>query len=394
MSDLCITNLRLNNKKVSLHIKDGRISEIADASQPTATAKIIDGQDAIVIPSFVDCHMHLDKTLIGGAWQSNQAENNLASRIATERRMRKELNHDPAHHGLALMKKISAYGTTALRSHVDIDHEIGVYHLERLFTLKDQYKEYMDMEFIAFPQSGILKSPGTEEYLEEALKMGCDGIGGLDPCLFDGNPAKHLDILFSLADKYQKKIYIHLHEPSDIGAFSIELIAERTKVLGMQGKVSISHAFALGMVPEGKFKQLAKMLQEQQITIITSAPGSAVLPPLKALVDEGVSVAAGSDNIRDFWSPYGSGDMLERAMFIGYRSNYRRDEEIEFGLSLCAGAGRTLLELPTNNLTAGDPADFILIQSPNLPQAVLEHPERLMVFKSGKLIAENGQALW
>ena len=152
MSDLCITNLRLNNKKVSLHIKDGRISEIADASQPTATAKIIDGQDAIVIPSFVDCHMHLDKTLIGGAWQSNQAENNLASRIATERRMRKELNHDPAHHGLALMKKISAYGTTALRSHVDIDHEIGIYHLERLFTLKDQYKEYMDMEFIAFPQ--------------------------------------------------------------------------------------------------------------------------------------------------------------------------------------------------------------------------------------------------
>ena len=81
-------------------------------------------------------------------------------------------------------------------------------------------------------------------------------------------------------------------------------------------------------------------------------------------------------------------------MFIGSRSNYRRDEEIEFGLSLCAGAGRTLLELPTNNLTAGDPADFILIQSPNLPQAVLEHPERLMVFKSGKLIAENGQALW
>ena len=394
MSDLCITNLRLNNNKMNLHIKNGKISAIAEASQSAAAAQIIDGQNALVTPSFVDCHMHLDKTLIGGSWQSNQAENNLASRIATERRMRKELNHDPAHHGLSLMKKISAYGTTALRSHVDIDHEIGVYHLERLLLLKEKYSQYMDMEFIAFPQSGILKSPGTEKHLEEALKMGCDGIGGLDPCLFDNDPVWHLDVLFSLADRYQKKIDIHLHEPSDIGAFSIELIAERTKALGMQGKVSISHAFALGMVPEGKFKQLAKMLREQQITIITSAPGSAVLPPLKALVDEGVPVAAGSDNIRDFWSPYGSGDMLERAMFIGYRSNYRRDEEIEFGLSLCSQAGRTLLELPENNLKIGDPADFLLIQSPNLPQAILEHPERPMVFKSGTLIAENRQTLW
>ena len=394
MSDLCITNLRLTNSQVNLHIKNGKISAIAEASQSAAAARLIDGQNALVTPSFVDCHMHLDKTLVGGSWQSNQAENTLASRIATERRMRKELNHDPAHHGLSLMKKISAYGTTALRSHVDIDHEIGVYHLERLLLLKEKYSQYMDMEFIAFPQSGILKSPGTEKHLEEALKMGCDGIGGLDPCLFDNDPVWHLDVLFSLADRYQKKIDIHLHEPSDIGAFSIELIAERTKALGMQGKVSISHAFALGMVPEGKFKQLAKMLREQQITIITSAPGSAVLPPLKALVDEGVPVAAGSDNIRDFWSPYGSGDMLERAMFIGYRSNYRRDEEIEFGLSLCSQAGRTLLELPENNLKVGDPADFLLIQSPNLPQAILEHPDRLMVFKSGKLIAENGKTLW
>ena len=151
MSDLCITNLRLNNKKVSLHIKDGRISEIADASQPTATAKIIDGQDAIVIPSFVDCHMHLDKTLIGGAWQSNQAENNLASRIATERRMRKELNHDPAHHGLALMKKISAYGTTALRSHVDIDHRSESTILKGFSPLKINTKSIWIWNLLLFP---------------------------------------------------------------------------------------------------------------------------------------------------------------------------------------------------------------------------------------------------
>ena len=394
MSNILVKNIIFEGSSCDILLQNGNFVAIKSRIDAPLDSEIMDGKGAILLPTFTDCHMHLDKTLVGGPWQSNQAAPNLMGRIEDERSKRGEYQHDPVKNGRALLKQITAFGTTALRSHIDIDHTIGTKHLENIMALREESREVVDIELIAFPQSGILNSPGTEKYLEEALQMGCDGIGGLDPVLFDRDPVKHLDIIFNLADKYNAKVDIHLHEPGDIGAFSIELIAERTAALGLQGRVTISHAFCLGMVNERRLDQLTASLHKEQISIVTSAPGSAVLPPVQALCDAGVLIAGGSDNIRDFWSPYGSGDMLERAMFIGYRSNFRRDNEIELALSLCTSKAARLIGHESPEVAVGKPANFLLVSAENIPHAVMSHPVRDKVFKNGRLIAQNGISLW
>ena len=128
------------------------------------------------------------------------------------------------------------------------------------------------MQIVAFPQSGMLVRPGTVELLEEALAQGAEVVGGLDPSTIDRDPAEHLDTIFGLAEKYDVDVDIHLHEPGDLGAFSVELIAERTQVLGWQGRVVISHALCLGGIDEPYLDRLIDLLLEDDIAIMSHGP--------------------------------------------------------------------------------------------------------------------------
>jgi cytosine deaminase len=137
-------------------------------------------------------------------------------------------------------------GSTHIRSHVDVDTEHGLWGVEGVMRTRDDYRDIVDIELVAFPQSGLLRRPGTLELMDQAMKAGCEIVGGLDPCAIDRDPKGHLDAVFALCQKYGKPLDIHLHEPGEMGAFSFDLIVERTRALGMKGKVTVSHAFCLG----------------------------------------------------------------------------------------------------------------------------------------------------
>ena len=205
--------------------------------------------------------------------------------------------------------------------------------------------DIVDIDLVAFPQSGMLVRPGTVELLEQALRLGAETVGGLDPCAIDRDPKGHVDTVFRLAEKFGRGVDIHLHEPGEMGAFSMELIIERTIALGMQGKVIVSHAFCLGMPDSTVVDPLIAALAEARIAIMTTASASRTVPPLKRLVQAGVVVCAGSDGIHDTWGPYGNADMLERAMFVGQRYNLRRDDELVLALDVVTTGGAQALGL-------------------------------------------------
>ena len=133
----------------------------------------------------------------------------------------------------------------------------------------------------------MLVRPGTVELLEQALRLGAETVGGLDPCAIDRDPKGHLDTVFGLAEKFGRGVDIHLHEPGEMGAFSMELIIERTVALGMQGKVIVSHAFCLGMPDAAVVDPLIAALAEARIAIMTTASASRPVPPLKRLCRPG-----------------------------------------------------------------------------------------------------------
>ena len=133
-----------------------------------------------------------------------------------------------------------------MRSHVDIDLRVGLRNLEQVLAARDAHRDKVSVQIVAFPQSGIVTSPGAAELLDEAVRAGADLVGGLDPAGYDGDIDGHLDVIFGIADRRGVGIDIHLHDGGLLGVSEIEEIARRTKALGLGGKVTISHAYALG----------------------------------------------------------------------------------------------------------------------------------------------------
>ena len=247
------------------------------------------------------------------------------------------------------------------------------------------------MQMVAFPQSRMLIRPGTVELLEEAVKMGATAIGGLDPSTVDRDPVKHLDTVFDIADRHGVEVDIHLHEPGMLGAFSVELIAERTRALGLQGKVTISHVFCLGMIDDSYLDKLIELLLENDIAIMSLGSGSSPFPPLKQLHEAGVTLCTGTDGVHDLWGIYNSVNMLDRVRFLGYRCGFRRDEDVEFLLNIATHGGATVMKDENYGIEVGKNADFIVIAGETPTEAVVNRPPPRFVIKGGKVVASNGE---
>ena len=200
-------------------------------------------------------------------------------------------------------------------------------------------------------------------------------VGGLDPGSFDRDVEKHLDVVFGIAERRGVDVDIHLHDPGTLGIFEIEEICARTRALGMQGHVAISHAYSLGDVAADVAQRTADMLATSGVAIMTNAPGARPFPPVKLLRAAGVTVFSGSDNIRDSWWPYGDGDMLGRAMMIGYRSGFYTDEELALAFDVVTAGGAKALRLDDYGLRVGAKADFVALDAPHVPQAVVDLPK-------------------
>jgi cytosine/adenosine deaminase-related metal-dependent hydrolase len=282
-------------------------------------------------------------------------------------------------------------GTTHMRSHVDVDTEVGLAGIEGVMAARERLKAIIDVEIVAFPQSGLLVRPGTLELVDRALELGAEVVGGLDPCAIDRDPKGHLDAVFGLAGKHGRPIDIHLHEPGEMGAFSLDLIIERTHALGMQGKVTVSHAFCLGMPDTAQADRLIAALAKEGIAIMTTGPSGSPAPPVRKCLDAGVVVSAGSDGVRDSWTPYGNGDMLERAMLVGLRNGFRRDEDIELALDVCTYGGARTLGLENYGLSVGCAADLLLVPGETVAEAVISRPADRTVIKRGRIVARRGE---
>jgi cytosine deaminase len=395
MNHLLLKNVRpLEGDTVDVLAVDGTIQKVAAGiSPPGPDTEVIEGENRILVPGFVDCHTHIDKTFWGLPWHRHQAGPRLIDRIENERRLRREMNLSPEIQSENQVRQAIRMGTTHIRTHVDVDTEIGLKHLEGVLATRERFKDQITIQTVAFPQSGMLIRPGTAQLLEEAVKAGADLIGGIDPSSMDRDPAGHLDTIFDIADRHAVGVDIHVHEHGMLGGFAIELIAERTKALGFQGKVNISHAFCLGMVNEEYLNQLVDLLLENSISIMSHAPGYIAFPPIKRLFQAGVVLCSGSDGIRDSWGPYGNADMLERAMLLGYRSNYRQDEDLEMCLGIATFGGARVMGTKLYGLEAGCRADFVLLAGETRTEAIVSRGSRKLVVKNGLIVARDGDCL-
>jgi cytosine/creatinine deaminase len=406
MNDLLIRAVRpwpreAGGSPVDVLIRGGRIAAIGPDVDVHADVPSVDGKDGVLMPAFADVHAHLDSTRLGLPFRGHSAAPGLTGLIENDR-ANWRADGDVATRATRTLAATIASGATVVRSHAQIDTDARLERLEGVLAAREKHAARCQVQIVAFPQSGIVRDRGTAELLHAAVLAGADLIGGIDPCGLDRDPVEHLDIVFGLADRHQVGIDIHLHESGELGAFTFELIGERTATLGMHGKVTISHAFGLSSVDAARQTALIEMLATNDIALTTVAPGTTEPLPLADLRAAGVRVGLGQDGIRDFWSPYGNGDMLERAWQLAFISSIRLDEHIEACVDVASRGGRSVVHggpWPTEGvlddarfgLAVGAPADLVVVAADTVTAAVMDHPPRTLVVCGGRVVARDGE---
>ncbi|WP_237738647.1 amidohydrolase family protein [Brachybacterium muris] len=244
------------------------------------------------------------------------------------------------------------------------------------------------------------------DLLRRAAENGVEHVGGLDPAGIDRDPAGQLDALFDIADATGCGIDIHLHDPGDLGAFEFELIIERTRALDLKGRVNIAHGFALADVPAARARDLAEQMAELEISLTSVAPVGRAPVPARMLREVGVRLGLGTDGIRDLWSPYGPGDMMEIARQHARMTGVRYDEELLHVLAqtstaaewfvggtgegdrdsgVTGWAGGTDDPAAAVGLGVGSRADIVLLDAENPMDALVRAPARQLVLVGGEI---------
>ncbi len=390
MRDLLIRDVRpMGGTPADILVRGGRIEAIGpDLDAPGVAVE--EGGGHLVIPGLIDAHTHLDKTTWGMDWHVNHHQASLRERIDFERENRLAIGIDPHRQSMRHALGLAANGTTHIRSHVDIDTDHGLAMLEGVLRTREALRDVIDIEIVAFPQSGIMGRAGTVELLDEALAGGADVVGGIDPCGIDRDPKGHLDAVFALAERHGKPIDIHLHEPGELGAFDMELIFERVRAHGLRGQVAISHAFCLGAPDWPRTQGLIEEVAALDIAILTTGAPSVPVPAILRLREAGIRTGAGCDGIRDTWGPWGLPDMLHRAEIVGLKNGLRRDEDLAYAIHVCSGGGAAVMRIDNYGLAPGCDADFTLLCGQTLPHALVERAPRPLVVKRGRVVARDG----
>ncbi|MET3036279.1 amidohydrolase [Chryseobacterium sp. NRRL B-14859] len=354
----------------SIEVEDGKIKAVKP-NEPASEA--IDAKGYLMLPAFRDMHIHLDKTLYGLPWQAlSPKRRTVKDMIAYEQEIIPELLKTSVSRAEQLISLQQHYGTHFARTHFNIDPTSGLHSLEHLEQALENKKDSFRAELVAFPQHGVYYNDSAPLMKEAAKLKSVSFIGGLDPFSIDGNIEKVMDFTVQLALDHHKGIDIHLHEVGESGMKTINYLIDKViENPELQGKTFVSHAFALAHLSQKETEQIAERLAEGKVGIASSVPFKRTVMPIPTLKKYGVEVLIGNDNVQDYWSTFGSGNMLQKANLIaelyGYATEFALSRALEF-------ATQSILPLDEKGKQqwpkAGDEAAVVLTKASCSAEAV------------------------
>lgn len=387
------TGFRYEGEQVIGTETDLFIIEIADGKIKNILPNDLDreGTDAsgwLMLPSFKDMHIHLDKTFYGNKWQAVRPRSSgVKGMIALEQEILPDLLKNSTYKAERMIELLQSYGSSFARSHVNVEPTSKLQSLTNLQKALENKKQSFEAELVAFPQHGLYYTDSIP-YLREAAKMDIDFIGGLDPYSIDGSIEKPMDFMLQLALDHDKGIDIHLHESGDSGVKTIEYLID--KVLEnptLRDKTYVSHAFALGRMDQSKQEAIADRLAAAGIGIASSVPFGSTVMPIPILLRHGVRVVVGTDSVVDHWNTFGSGSVLQKANLAAQLYGATTEKALSRMLVL-ATAGP--IPLDDNGVRqwpkVGDAANLALLDASCSAEAVSRiSPVKSLYYKGNKV---------
>ncbi|MDP2065634.1 MAG: amidohydrolase family protein [Burkholderiaceae bacterium] len=409
MLDLLITHASLPDGRtgMSVAVQDGKIVEVREGAIDGAQAReTVDASGQLLSPPFCDPHFHMDACLSYGLPRVNQS-GTLLEGIALWGELKPLLTAE------ALIERALTYcdwavakGLLAIRSHVDTS-DPSLLPVQALLEVKKRVAPYLDLQLVAFPQDGVLRSPGGLENLKRALDLGVDVVGGIphfERTMSEG--AASVKLLCELAAERGKLVDMHCDESDDPLSRHIETLAFEAQRLGLQGRVSGSHLTSMHSMDNYYVSKLIPLIAEAGVSVVAnplinitlqgrhdSYPKRRGLTRVPELMAAGVTVAFGHDCVMDPWYSLGSGDMLE----VAHMGLHVAQMTSQQGMRQCFDAVTTqaakVMHLHGYGLAPGCDASFVLLQARDTIDAIRLRANRLMVWRKGKLLAQTPQTV-
>jgi cytosine deaminase len=406
MLDLLVTNATLPDGRdgMSIAVREGRIQEVAAALDAPAHEKV-DARGWLLSPPFCDPHFHMDATLSYGLPRVNES-GTLLEGIAVWGELKPLLKaEDLVRRALAYCDWAVARGLLAIRSHVDTS-DPSLLPVQAMLEVKKRVAGYLDLQLVAFPQDGVLRTPGGVDNLKRALDLGVDIVGGIphfERTMADG--AASVKLLCEIAAERGKLVDMHCDESDDPLSRHIETLAFETQRLGLQGRVNGSHCTSMHSMDNYYASKLLPLIAESGVSVVANPlinitlqgrhdtyPKRRGMTRVPELMAAGVTVAFGHDCVMDPWYGMGSGDMLEVAHMGLHVAQMTSRQGIRACFDAVTMNAARVMHLPGYGLETGCDASFVLLQARDVGEAIRLRAPRLKVWRKGRLLAQAPEA--
>ena len=403
MLDLIIRNANLpdGRRGYDIAVQDGRVRELAPAIGAMAR-KEIDAAGCLATPPFVDSHFHIDSALSYGRPRVNRS-GTLLEGIQLWGELKPQLTIESIkERARKLCQWAIARGTLAIRSHVDVG-DPQMLAVKALLEIRREFKPYLDLQLVAFPQDGYFRLPANRENMVRALDMGVDVVGGIphfERTMADG--AESVAALCELAARRGLMVDMHCDESDDPLSRHIETLACQAQRLGLQARVTGSHLTSMHSMDNYYVSKLIPLMAEAGVHAVANPlinitlqgrhdtyPKRRGMTRVNELMQAGVNVAFGHDCVMDPWYPLGSHDMLEVAHMGLHVAQMTGTEEMHRLFGAVTINGAKTLGLEGYGLEPGCFADLVVLQAGDPVEALRLKPARLFVIRRGEVIAET-----
>lgn len=381
---------------------DGKYKEIRPGIDASAIegAKVIDAKEMLVAPTFANTHMHFDKAYTALQGRESSVETLEDSIFIMHNIKRSYTMEDVKARAIRAIRECVMFGTTKLRTSVDIDNMASLVGLEGVLAAKEATKDICDLQVIAFPQEGIFCNEGTEKLMWEAMEMGCDIVGGMPAAEWlDDLKLKHVDFVFDMAEKYSTLIDMHIDQSKDMFDRTLEYTAWLTLQKGWGGRVTGGHCTSITYQNQSHALKVMKLLKEADVNICTNTQVLAIMgidpeprtrgvTRIREMIDMGINVATAQDTICDGFHLYGTGDPLDYGLIGAYVSQYNTPHTAKIMFDMLTKNSARIFDPEAGyGIAVGNDADLNVIDADNVQEALRTRASRPYILRRGKVIA-------
>jgi cytosine deaminase len=398
--DLILRGARLGDAVVDVTVAAGRVERISPRLEERG-GREIDAGECLLSSPFIESHVHLDTTLTAGDPRWNESGTLFEGiRIWSERK-KTVTRDDVISRATELLRWQAAQGVLHVRTHVDVT-DPDLTGLKAMLEVRESVRGWTDVQIVAFPQEGILSYPRGTELMEEALKLGADVVGGIPHYEHTREMgAESVRESFRLAEKYDKPVDIHCDETDDPESRFLEVMAAEAIRTGMGPRVTASHTTAFGSYDNAYAFKLMGCLTKAGINFVAnplinitlqgrydSYPKRRGITRVKELLQNGLNVSLGYDNIMDPWYPLGTGGMLQPAHMAVHACHMTSREEVTACFDMVTENAARTLGLEGYGVAEGNPASFVLVDAPGKWDAIRRLATTTLVVRDGEVIAQ------